>query len=113
MIEMILLFIVFCGFCFGATILEKVVGFGFAVADKMLANSGKLVKAPFKIAFKLIGMAFRFVFKKKSNESDAYTVRPVHMITPLQLQQMRNQQLSLGSNKAPVEIEYIQPKRLK
>ena len=91
--KLILLFIALFMFCFGSLILTKLIDFGFAVADKLLQNSGRIIKAPFKVIFKLIVTLFKFVFKKSNAaEQDDYTIRPFN-ITPLELQQMRNNKL--------------------
>lgn len=106
--ELILLFAALFLFLFGSVILTKLIEFGFAVADKLLQNSGRILIAPFKIAFKLIMLVF------KKLDQDKFTIRPIQDITPLELQQMRNTQLRNTANRhAPVEIEYTQPNRLK
>ena len=107
--ELILLFAAFFIFCFGSLILSEVFRFGFAVADKLLENSGRILRAPFKVVFKLMSLVFKFGFKKLKTNQDEYSVRPIQ-ITPLELQQMRNHQLRAGNKNVPVEIEYTQPK---
>jgi hypothetical protein len=110
MSELILLGVAFFMICFGSLILKRTIDFGFAVADKLLENSGRIIKAPFKVAFKLIGLGIKFILKK-SGKKDYYTVRPVPTITPLELQQMRNNQLRSAGIQS-VEIEYIQPSNI-
>jgi hypothetical protein len=114
--ELILLGVAFFIFCFGSLILNEIFRFGFAVADKLLENSGRIIKAPFKVAFKLISLGIRFLLKK-FGKADYYTVRPIYdnqNITPLELQRMRNHNHQTLKNigNASVEIEYTQPNRL-
>jgi hypothetical protein len=109
MTELILVGLAFFMICFGSLILKKAIDFGFAVADKMLENFGRIVRGPFKMAFKLISLGIKFLVNKYRKE-DAYTVRPVPIVTPLELQQMRNNQLR-STGLQSVEIEYIQPSK--
>ena len=111
--EFILVGAAFFLLCFGSLIVSELFRFGFAVADKLLENSGRIIKAPFKIAFKLISMGFKFCIKKFGKQN-YYTVRPINdheNITPLELQRMRNHNHQLKNiGNASVEIEYTQPK---
>lgn len=114
MSKLLLLAIAAFVFCFGSVILMRLIEFGFAVADKSLENSGKLVKLPFQVTFKLIAYSIRWVFKQlNTKRPDEYTVTPLYKVTPLHLQHMRNSLLSSDNKQDPVVIEYTQPKRLK
>lgn len=107
MSEIILLFVAFFSVMIGVQIITSALDIGFAVADKVLANFGRIMKAPFKIVFKLIALV------NKKYTQDRFTVRPIGEITPLELQQMRNTQLRAANNgrSVPVTIEYAQPRR--
>jgi len=113
MSKLLLLAIAAFVFCFGSVILMRLTEFGFAVADKSLENSGKLVKLPFQVAFKIIKHSARWVFKKLKTQRPAeYTVTPIYKVTPLHLQQMRSSLLSIADKREHDVIAYTQPKRL-
>jgi hypothetical protein len=75
--------------------------FGYAI--------GKILKFTFSVLFRLIRLSGPTQFKQlEKREPEEFSVRPI-IVTPLELQQMRNKNLSIrSSQRMPVQIEYPQ-----
>lgn len=97
-------------FFFGSLILQRAIMFGFDLADKALENSGKLVKLPFVVTFKILAFSAKFIFKRlKTNRLDEVSLRPIYDITPkpMQLQAQGNHRfIAQDNNRIPVIIEH-------
>jgi hypothetical protein len=94
-------------FFFGSVIAMQAIEFGFRVGDKALEASGTLAKLPFKIAFKLIRFAGKYLIKRlMKNKPEEVVIKPVFAVTPLELQQMRNNNLLQSGKRQPVLIEH-------
>ena len=105
--ELIMLCIALFVFFFGSVIAMQAIEFGFRVGDKALEASGKLVKLPFKIAFKLICIAGKHLIKRlMKNKPQEVTIKPIVAVTPLELQHLRNNNLLQSGKRQPVLIEH-------
>ena len=92
--ELVMLCIALFVFFFGSVVALQTLEFGFRVGDKALESSGKLVKLIFKGAFNLIYCLSQFfihLFLKKNTE--AFTIKTIFAVTPLQLQQRNNKNI--------------------
>ena len=105
--ELIMLCIALFVFFFGSVIAMQAIEFGFRVGDRTLEASGKLVKLPFMIAFKLICFAGKHLIKRlMKNKPQEVTIKPIFAVTPLELQHMRNNNLLQSGKRQPVLIEH-------
>lgn len=99
--ELILLFGAFFVLMTGVQFISSMMDFGFAVADKVLQNWGRIAKAPFKILV--------FFYQKWKKSREYYTVTPINM-TSSEIQSLSQPTLNKKLGHAPVETEYTQPK---
>lgn len=105
--ELLMLCVALFLFFFGSVIAMRTMEFGFRVGDKALQSSGKIVKLPFKIAFKLICFLGKYLIKRlMKNTPQEVTIKPIFDVTPLELQQMRNNNRLQSGKREAVLIEY-------
>ena len=103
---------------FGGLIVERVLTICFNLFDKLIENSGKLLKFPFRLAFFLVKTQAKILFKMgsffaqviftllKKNKQEAVHLTPVFNVSPLELQQMRNFNYLAQERRTPVIIEH-------
>lgn len=102
-------YMMFAGFVvlFGGLFCEKCLTFGFLVADKALENSVKLLKLPFVVVLKLISSLGKLIFKQlKKQRTEEVHITPIFNVTPVELQHMRNKNLTVQQYRQPVTIEH-------
>ena len=105
--ELVMLCFALFVFFFGSVIAMKAMEFGFRVGDKALEFSGAIMKLPFMVAFKLIFLAGKyFVNRMKKHKPEEIRVRPVFVVSPLELWHMRNNKLFQSGKRSPVVIEH-------
>jgi hypothetical protein len=100
-----LLFAVFLMY-FGCVVVVKLCEYGLYLGDNVQALTGKLLKLPFRLALKIIEFSARLVIKKYMTKEE-FLVSPILNVTPLELQQMRNNNQLQSGKRPPVTIEYI------
>ena len=112
--ELLMVCVALFVFFFGSVIAMQAIEFGFRVGDKALEASVTLVKRPFKIAFKLIRFAGKYLIKRlMKNKSKDVVIKPVFTVTLLELQQMCNNHLIQSGKRQPVLIEHPPPQQTK
>jgi len=110
--ELIMLLFALFVFFFGSVLAMQVFEFGLSVSDKLLISVGKIMKLLFTGVFNLIWFLGKYIFKKLKKHDPEYQIRPI-IITPVELQHLRNQQISHKNRHQPVLIDYPAQKNQK
>ena len=99
-------------FCFGSLIVFKALSWGAQLCDRLLTAFGQFLKMALKQTARGLFFLIRYAFSWiKKPEHTTMTIRSI-VDSPAELMHMRNQHLLQSSGKrAPVVIEYSQPKR--
>ncbi len=96
-------------FCFGSIVLFKAMHWGSQVSDRLLTASGQLLKTILKQIARGLVFLIRIGFSQL-RKPQHMAIRPI-IITPVELQHMRNHNLIQSDKRLPVEIEYTQTRR--
>ena len=95
---------------FGGRILLFLVDLGFETGDRFLAAFERRLTLYTKALLRGMVFAIHWVFHRfYKPEPEQMTIRSI-IDSPAELQHMRNQHLLQSRKRAPVEIEYSQPK---
>jgi hypothetical protein len=106
--ELVMLFIAMFIFFFGSVIALRTFEAGLRLGDKSLQLCVWLLKIPFLVIFKLIKFVGMLLVKKLTHKHpDLFMVKPIFVVTPLELQQFQQNKLVHSGKHQPVLIEYL------
>jgi hypothetical protein len=105
--DLVMLVVALFIFFFGSVIALRTFEAGLRLGDNSLKLCGWLLKIPFKLIFKLTIFAAKLLVKKYSKQdSETILVKPLFVVTPLELQQMQQNKLVQSGRRPPVLIEH-------
>ncbi len=105
--ELVMLFVAMFIFFFGSVIALRTFEAGLRLGDNSLKLCGWLLKIPFRIIFKIITFAGKLLVRKMTKQqTETILVKPIFVVTPLDLQHMQQNKLVHSGKRQPVLIEH-------
>lgn len=105
--DLVMLLVALFIFFFGSVIALRTFEAGLRLGDNSLKFCGWLLKIPFKVIFKIIMFAGKLLIRKMTQKQpEAIMVKPIFVVSPLELQQMQQNKLVHSGKRPPVLIEH-------